>query len=109
VSSFQVSTLRALRVADGRLPLGGLWPVQADPDAGLATAVDEGWFAVHPFVTAVTPALVERAHGAGLAVHVWTVNARGDLSALFALGVDAVITDQLVEALSVARECGGAA
>jgi len=109
VSSFQVSTLRAVRVADSRLSLGALWPVQADPEAALATAVDEGWDAVHPFVTAVGPALVERAHGAGLAVRVWTVNTRADLIALFALGVDAVITDQLVEALSVARQGGGAA
>jgi glycerophosphoryl diester phosphodiesterase len=34
---------------------------------------------------------------------VWTVNAAHDLSALVALGVDAVITDNLVEAVAIAR------
>jgi glycerophosphoryl diester phosphodiesterase len=103
VSSFQSSTLRAVQVADGRLALGALWRIFADVDDELAMAVAEGWSAVHPFVTQATPELVERAQAAGLAVNVWTVNNRQDLSALVALGVDALITDNLVEALSVAR------
>jgi glycerophosphoryl diester phosphodiesterase len=103
VSSFQASTLRAVQVADGRLPLGVLWPFLADAEAGLAQAVDEGWVAVHPFVTSVTPELVERAQAAGLDVNVWTVNAAHDLAAFVALGVDAVITDQLVLARAIAR------
>jgi glycerophosphoryl diester phosphodiesterase len=102
VSSFQVGTLRAVQVADGRLRLGALWPVVADAEAGLALAADEGWYAVHPFVTSVTPALVERAHAAGLAVNVWTVNAAHDLAAFVELGVDAVITDRLDRALAIA-------
>ena len=65
VSSFQASTLRAAQVADGRLRLGALWSVFADADAALDLAVEEGWHAVHPFVTAISPGLVERAHGAG--------------------------------------------
>jgi glycerophosphoryl diester phosphodiesterase len=102
VSSFQVSILRAVQVADSRLALGALWPPVADAEARLAQAVEEGWRAVHPFVTSVGPDLVERAHGAGLAVHVWTVNNSSDLVALTELGVDGVITDRLVEALSIA-------
>jgi glycerophosphoryl diester phosphodiesterase len=103
VSSFQVSTLKAVRVADSGLALGALWPFLTDPVAGLALAVEEGWSAIHPFVTAVSPELVEAAQGAGLAVNVWTVNARHDLDAFVELGVDAVITDNLAEALSIAR------
>jgi glycerophosphoryl diester phosphodiesterase len=103
VSSFQVSTLRAVQVADGGLALGALWPVLTDPEANLALAVEEGWNAVHPFVTAVTSELVERAQAAGLAVNVWTVNARHDLAGFVELGVDAVITDRLAEALSIVR------
>ena len=110
VSSFQASTLRAAQVADGRLRLGALWSVFADADADAAVdlAVEEGWYAVHPFVTAVSPALVERAHGAGLAVNVWTVNSPRDLAALVELGVDGVITDLLDNALSIARSGGSA-
>ncbi len=107
VSSFQASTLRAAQVADGRLRLGALWSVFADADAALDLAVEEGWHAVHPFVTAISPGLVERAHGAGLAVNVWTVNSPQDLAALVELGVDGVITDLLANALSIAR--GGTA
>jgi glycerophosphoryl diester phosphodiesterase len=102
VSSFQVSTLQAVQEADGGLALGALWPLAADADAALALAVEEGWSAVHPFVTAVSPTLVERAHAAGLTVNAWTVNAAHDLRAFVALGVDAVITDSLLEALAIA-------
>ena len=86
VSSFQASTLRAVQAADGRLPLGVLWPFLTDIEAGLARAVAEGWSAVHPFVTEARPELVKRAQAAGLAVNVWTVNARHDLAALVAAG-----------------------
>ena len=86
VSSFQANTLRAVQAADGRLPLGVLWPFLTDIEAG--------------------PELVKRAQGAGLSVNVWTVNSRHDLSALVQLGVEAIITDHLVEALSIARGDG---
>jgi glycerophosphoryl diester phosphodiesterase len=101
VSSFQVSTLRAVQVADSRLALGALWSFFTDPVEGLAVAVEEGWQAVHPFVSSVTPELVERAQAAGLGVNVWTVNARADLAAFVALGVDGIITDQPREAIAM--------
>jgi glycerophosphoryl diester phosphodiesterase len=107
VSSFQLSTLRAVQAADGRLPLGALWGFTADPGPALAEAAASGFRAVHPFVTAATPELVAQAHGAGLAVNVWTVNAPADLEAMVEIGVDAVITDRLREALGVAGGHGG--
>jgi glycerophosphoryl diester phosphodiesterase len=107
VSSFQVATLRAVQVADGRLPLGALWPFLTEAEGALALAAEAGFRAVHPFVTEVTPELVERAHAAGLAVNVWTVNGLEDLARLVALGVDAVITDRLCDALEIARDQSG--
>jgi glycerophosphoryl diester phosphodiesterase len=107
VSSFQVATLRAVQAADGRLAVGALWGFAADPGAALEEAVAAGFRAVHPFVSSVTPDLVERAHSAGLAVNAWTVNAPDDLQAMVALGVDTVITDRLVAALAVARRTRG--
>jgi glycerophosphoryl diester phosphodiesterase len=101
ISSFQVSTLRAVQAADSRLALGALWPFLADVEAGLALAVAEGWRAVHPFVASVTPQLVEQAQRAGLAINVWTVNGLDDLATFVELGVDAVITDRLADALSI--------
>jgi glycerophosphoryl diester phosphodiesterase len=107
VSSFQVSTLRAVRVADERLPLGALWPFLTDVPSALDLAVASGFRAVHPFVTEVSADLVERAHSAGLAVNAWTVNGPHDLEAFVAYGVDSVITDRLRQALAIARGDGG--
>lgn len=103
VSSFDVPVLHAVQRADDRLALGELWPFLSEVDAGLLRAIEAGWTAVHPFVTEVTPDLVQRAHSVGLAVNAWTVNAANDLTAFVALGVDAVITDNLVEAVAIAR------
>ena len=66
---------------------------------------------MHPIVTTVTPSLVARAREAGLTLNAWAANVRHDLEAVVGLGVDAVITDRLVEALEVARagDRGGAA
>ena len=103
VSSFQPATLLAVQVADGRLPLGALWGWTTDPGRALAEAAESGFRAVHPFVTLVTADLVERAHADGLAVNAWTVNAPADLEAMVALGVDAVITDRIADALAAVR------
>jgi glycerophosphoryl diester phosphodiesterase len=106
VSSFQASTLRAVQAADGRLALGALWGWTVEPVGAVAEAVAAGFEAVHPFVSSVTPALVAQVHEAGLALHAWTVNSPEDLRAMVGLGVDAVITDRLVEALDMARDGG---
>jgi len=103
VSSFQPSTLRAVQAADGRLVLGALWGWTVEPVGAVAETVAAGFGAVHPFVSSVSPALVDQVHEASLSLNVWTVNSPDDLRAMVDLGVDAVITDRLVEALDVAR------
>ncbi len=95
VSSFQVATLRAVQAADARLALGALWGFGADPGPGAwPRPPRRGSGRSTPSSLSVTPELVGRAHAAGLAVNVWTVNAPDDLRAMVALGVDAVITDR---------------
>jgi glycerophosphoryl diester phosphodiesterase len=101
VSSFEPATLRAVQAADGRLALGALWGWGVEVGAALEQAVNSGFRAVHPFLTSVDGDLVERAHAAGLAVNVWTVNSLDDLQAMVVLDVDAVITDRVREALAV--------
>lgn len=50
--------------------------------------------------------LVVAAHHAGLAVHVWTVNAQADMERLIDLGVDGIVTDRadLLKDVLVARD-----
>ncbi|HET8990193.1 MAG TPA: glycerophosphodiester phosphodiesterase [Acidimicrobiales bacterium] len=45
-------------------------------------------------IEVVTPAFVDAAHRAGVAVHVWTLNERPAMEAALAAGVDGVISDR---------------
>lgn len=44
----------------------------------------------------VTEAFIEQAHALGLKVHAWTVNQRPDMERLLDLGIDGIMTDDLV-------------
>jgi glycerophosphoryl diester phosphodiesterase len=44
----------------------------------------------------VTESFLEQAHGLGLKVHAWTVNDRADMDRLLDLGVDGIMTDEIV-------------
>jgi glycerophosphoryl diester phosphodiesterase len=94
VSSFElaaVATIKRqlpwLRVAT--LHGGRSWR-RDDP---LAPALAMGAEAVHLQTALATPALIERAHGSGLAVRVWTANLPATLRQLLRWGVDGVFTD----------------
>jgi glycerophosphoryl diester phosphodiesterase len=106
VSSFDPACIEVVRNADPRLAVGWLLEWTADAHAALPQAVDRGYQAIHPFVAQVDAPLVAEAHAAGLAVNVWTVNSPEDLRTMVGLGVEAVITDRLEEALAIARGTG---
>ena len=78
VSSFQAETLVAVGAADPTLPWASCGLCSGRPGAALDRAAEAGWRAVHPSSPRST-----RAGGAGpragLAVNVWTVNARDDM------------------------------
>jgi len=103
VSSFNAPSIDAVRNAEPRLRVGWLLGPGADPAASVSPAAEAGYRALHPFVAQVNARLVDQAHAAGLAVNVWTVNPDSTLREMVGLGVDAVITDRLPEALVVAR------
>jgi glycerophosphoryl diester phosphodiesterase len=48
---------------------------------------------VHEGIEVVTEAFVERAHACRTEVHVWTINAPGEVERLLDLGVDGIMTD----------------
>ena len=62
-------------------------------DSLLEAARELSLRAIHPNWQLATPDLLGRAHGAGLAVNVWTVNHPEQIARLVALGADGVISD----------------
>ncbi|WP_418275085.1 glycerophosphodiester phosphodiesterase [Isoptericola jiangsuensis] len=94
VQGFSRATVTALREAAPHLPRGLL--CDAVPPDLLAAATDRGAVTVNPSVAAVLadPALVARAHDAGLRVMPWTANEPSEWAGLCAAGVDAIITDR---------------
>lgn len=101
VSSFSAATLDAVVAADPDVPTGFLTTADYDGDRALARAMERGWSALHPHVRALRADLVAAAHAHGLTVNTWTVNGADQIAAVLALGVDAVITDDLATALAV--------
>lgn len=104
VSSFDPDLLAMIRAACADLPvrtalLGG----KSDPaDEVVRRAHQGGHDEVHLPMVAVrrTPEAAETARVLGLSVALWTVNSRSDLQWVAELGVQAVITDDILTAWS---------
>lgn len=91
-SSFYDPVLRRLRELEPRVRLG-LLVSRRYPDRALERARALGAEALHPELPLVTADLVAAAHGEGLAVHVFTVDAEEAMTRLVDLGVDGIFTN----------------
>jgi glycerophosphoryl diester phosphodiesterase len=104
VSSFDPALLALIRAACADLPVRtALLGEKADPAAEVVRrAHEDGHDEVHLALVAVrrSPEVVEAARSLGLSVSLWTVNGRPDLQWVAELGVDAVITDDILAAWS---------
>jgi glycerophosphoryl diester phosphodiesterase len=114
VASFNDAATDAFRAAApeyatsaGTLGVAAFWraahvgePLPTVPFAALQVPVQASG------VTVCDDVLVEAAHGAGVAVHVWTIDDPDEMSRLIALGVDGIITDVPSVAVSVIAAAG---
>jgi glycerophosphoryl diester phosphodiesterase len=111
VSSFDADLLAVIRAACADLPVRtALLGEKADPAAAIVRrAAADGHDEVHLALAAVrrSPEVVETAHRLGLSVGLWTVTARDDLRIVADLGVDAVITDDVLAAWSELDRAAG--
>lgn len=106
VSSFDLATVDRVRaLADVATAfLTYVDPVGAD---AVALAADRGHVAIHPHEGTVDAAFVALAHGAGLAVNVWTVDDPARILALAEAGVDGIVTNVPAKAREVLRAARG--
>ena len=104
VSSFDPELLGLIRAACADLPVRtALLGDRSTPVAAVVRrAAEDGHEEVHLPLTGVrrTPQAVALARRLGLSVALWTVNRRPDLQWVAVLGVDAVITDDVLDAWS---------
>jgi len=96
ISSFEIETINAVRrhapsAVTGFLVLDPAVTDDVDP---VATAVEGGHAALHPWNICTTEATVEAAHRAGLMVNVWTVDDADRVRQLAGWGVDGIITNR---------------
>jgi glycerophosphoryl diester phosphodiesterase len=91
-SSFYDPVLRRLRELSASARIGFLVS-RRFPDRAVERARAVGAEALHPELPLVTRSLVDEAHHAGLAVYVFSVDARADMQRLLDLGVDGLFTN----------------
>ena len=101
VSSFNIETVRRIRAIDPEMPVGLVTFELMSPDMVIERAVAAGLTSAHPLEPTVDRRLVDRLHDAGLVCHTWTVNDPDRMHQLIALGVDGIITDDVVAARMV--------
>ena len=70
----------------------------------IITAVAHGHQAFHPYQALVDVTLVERAHAAGIAVNVWTVDDPDRMADLARMGVDGIFTNEVATGRRVVDE-----
>jgi glycerophosphoryl diester phosphodiesterase len=99
VSSFAIEPLDEV-VAAGGIHTAWLTAIRPEGMDLAAPARARGYTGIHPLVDLVTPDFVTQAHAVGLPVRVWTVNDPARIAWLASIGVDAVITDDVVAARS---------
>jgi len=101
VSSFDVGSIARIREVDPRVATAWLTMLVPDAAAVVASLVEAGHRALHPYDATVDRALVDTCHAAGIEVNVWTVDDPERMLALAEMGVDGICTNEPDVALRV--------
>jgi glycerophosphoryl diester phosphodiesterase len=110
IGSFQKGALDAARALDPAIRTGAdTDEVRGGVDSVLARPGFDEFQVPEVFagMRVVTPEFIARAHDAGVAVVVWTVNQEDDMRRLLDWGVDGLITDRPDIAVPLARDWYG--
>jgi glycerophosphoryl diester phosphodiesterase len=91
-SSFDAASLRRLRALSREADLAVLWGARSIVRA-VSLAGRVGARSLHIRTSRAVTTAIATGHAAGLAVRVWTVNARGEFTRLTDAGADGVFTD----------------
>lgn len=102
ISSFDRASIDRLKEVASP-PIATAWLVDVPPPDAVEVVAAGGHQALHPMWLTVDPALVERAHAAGLAVNVWTCDDPEAMVRLAGWGVDGICTNVPDVAIEVLR------
>jgi glycerophosphoryl diester phosphodiesterase len=103
VSSFCDRTIDAVRACAPHLSVGWLLGPLTPNASVIPEAAHRGYQAVHPYFAGVDRGTVHSARDLGLSVHVWTARGAAEFCRMAALGVDAVITDEVPVVMDLVR------
>jgi len=96
-----VEALRLLRELSPEAAIGLTWLEGPEPPLALLTELAAAYW--NPMFKLVTPEGVAAVHEAGRRVSTWTVDAVGDMEAVVAAGVDAVVSNRVAELVRFLR------
>jgi len=99
ISCFEITELLKIKKIEPTLRIGYLIPGALTyirmVRRYIQRAIDNEFYAIHPYHQVVDRAFVEFAHDNSLKVNVWTVNEEDIMRKLIDLGVDGIMTDDL--------------
>lgn len=105
ITSFNIDAVDRFRLVDPSIPCGWLLYEMTDPASVIARALAHEMKTIHPWDVLVDINLVNRAHDAGLAVNVWTVDDPERMAQLIEMRVDGICTNVPDVARSVIDSC----
>ncbi|HRE02257.1 MAG TPA: glycerophosphodiester phosphodiesterase, partial [Ilumatobacteraceae bacterium] len=102
ISSFRLETIDRCRALAPEIRTA--WLTAALPDDVVATLVEHGHLALHPWYGTVTSELIEACHDVGIAVNTWTCDDPDAMRQLIGWGIDGICTNVPDVALAVLAE-----